>query len=150
MGGIVLDTNVLIDAQNNNFDFELLPDDDEAFLPTIVISELYVGVNLQTDPAVKNQMLQFVDSIVNSFKHLDFTPEVAVTHAKIVAEIKILKRDLTSDAFSKWENKNAHDVIIGGTALHYGYPVITRNESDFKIIDGLSVIQTSTLYKPTS
>ena len=60
---------------------------------------------------------------------LDFTLEVARTHAEILAILK-----------SHGEVIGAHDRIIAATALSAGHAVVTTNLAEFRRAPGLEVL----------
>jgi len=99
----------------------------------LVVSELLMGVELADTFELKVARGAFVEAIISRFPVLDFNTDVARVHSKIFAHIKKIKTK--SD-----KNTNAHDLIIGATALAYGHSVLTNNISDFACIPGLKVI----------
>jgi len=60
---------------------------------------------------------------------LDFTLEVARTHAEILAILR-----------SRGEVIGAHDLIIAATALSAGHAVLTRDVDELRRVPGLEIL----------
>ncbi|MCI0558170.1 MAG: hypothetical protein MN733_06715, partial [Nitrososphaera sp.] len=91
-------------------------------------SELLVGVHLANTEARRLRRAAFVERLLGALPSLAFDCDVARVHAQLIAS---LPRNITL---------GAHDLIIGATALKYGYPVLTGNAADFQRMPGVSVI----------
>jgi len=132
--GIVVDTNVFIDAENGRYDLEELEKFSgygDTFISAVTVSELCLGVHLASNDADRIRREAFVESIISAIPVLPFTEEVARVYAHVYA------------IFLKPRNKlgsNVHDLQIAATALAYGYPVLTSNMDDFKKVPGLEVL----------
>jgi len=131
--GLVIDTNVFIDAENGRFDLAALNDYTaygEAFIAAITVSELLTGVHMAKNTAIRIRRSAFVEGVLSGVPALDFTEEVARTYAELYAHF-LKKRTKPSST--------VHDLQIAATAITYGYAVLTSNVSDFKKVPGLIV-----------
>jgi predicted nucleic acid-binding protein len=131
--GLVIDTNVFIDAENGRFDLTALNDYTEygeAFISAITVSELLTGVHMAKNTAIRIKRSAFVDAVLSGVPALDFTEEVARTYAELYAHF-LKKRTKPSST--------VHDLQIAATAITYGYAVLTSNVNDFKKVPGLIV-----------
>lgn len=131
--GLIVDTNVFIDAENDRLDLaELnLLQAEPVFIAAITVSELLAGVKLAKMADEKIHRHVFVENILHTLSVLDFDTEVARTYAELYAYA--LRQ-------SKRQKLNVHDLQIAATALVYGYSVLTSNTSDFKNIPSVRVI----------
>ena len=128
--GLILDTDVLIRAEKmtDPIDFGKWSHHGEAFISAITCSELLVGVHLANTEARRLKRAAFVEGLLRVLPALPFDIDVARVHAQLIAS---LPRNVTL---------GAHDLIIGATALRYGYPVLTGNVEDFQRMPGVTVI----------
>lgn len=133
--GLVIDTNVFIDAENGRFDLSSLHEFShygDAYISAITVSELLTGIHLARNADTRVKRSAFVQGIIGNLPILDFNEPVARTYVEIYS--------LFIKPRSKKEG-NVHDLQIAATAITYGYPVLTSNTSDFKKIPGLIVEQ---------
>ena len=131
--GLVIDTNVFINAENGRFDLGSLTQYvhyGEAFIAAITVSELLTGVHLAKAMAVRVRRSAFVEGVLGSVPVLDFTEEIARTYAELYAYF-LKKRTKPSST--------VHDLQIAATAISYGYAVLTSNIDDFEKVPGLLV-----------
>lgn len=128
--GLILDTDVLIRAEkvNDPIDFGKWSHHGEAFISAITCSELLVGVHLANTEARRLKRAAFVEGLLRVLPALPFDIDVARVHAQLIGS---LPRNVTL---------GAHDLIIGATALRYGYPVLTGNVEDFQRMPGITVV----------
>ncbi|MEA3467430.1 MAG: PIN domain-containing protein [Thermodesulfobacteriota bacterium] len=131
--GIIVDTNVFIDAENGQRQLSqlLASSNDTCFIAAITVSELLTGVALAQTPAIRLHRLTFSERIVSHFPVLDFTTEIARTYAELYAQCLVEKPR---------KKIAAHDLQIAATAITHGYRVLTSNAADFKNIKGLEII----------
>ncbi len=131
--GIIVDTNVFIDAENGRREFSKLfaSSSDTCFIAAITVSELLTGVALALTPAIRLHRLTFSERIISHFPVLDFNTEIARTYAELYAQC-LVERPRKKIA--------AHDLQIAATAITHGYRVLTSNTADFKNIEGLEMI----------
>lgn len=124
--GLILDTDVLIRAEKATepTDFGKWAHHGEAFISAITCSELLVGVHLANTETRRLRRAAFVERLLGALPALAFDSDVARVHASLPRNITL----------------GAHDLIIGATALRYGYPVLTGNVDDFRRMPGVAVI----------
>jgi tRNA(fMet)-specific endonuclease VapC len=129
--GLILDSNVLIQAERNSRTdpFAQFADYGNAYITAITVSELLVGVHLANSESRRNQRKAFVEGVLMLFPTLDFSSVSARIHAELYASLR-----------NKGESIGAHDLIIAATALQHGFAVLTGNIREFKRIPGLTVI----------
>lgn len=131
--GLIIDTNVLVDAENGRIDLNALPaliHYGEAYIAAITVSELLVGVHMAKSASVRIQRSAFVESIIAALPVLEFNENVARTYADLHAH------------FLKPRSKsagNTHDLQIAATAITHGFVVLTSNAKDFNTIPGLKI-----------
>lgn len=131
--GLILDTNVLIDAENGRLALETLPtlQTEPVFIAAVTVAELLTGVKLAKTPESAMRRHVFVESILSTIPALDFDTEIARTYAELYAQA--LAQGLRS-------NLNVHDLQIAATALVHGHSLLTTNVDDFKNIASLRVL----------
>lgn len=131
--GIIIDTNVFIDAENGRFELshlERFAHYGDAYISVITMSELLAGIHLAKTIDTRIKRSAFVESIISHIPSLAFTEETARVYAELTSYFMRSKSNL---------KRNAHDLQIAATAIHYGYAVLTSNQNDFKKIPGLIV-----------
>jgi len=133
--GIVIDTNVFIDAENGRLDLnslESLSDYGDGYIAAITISELLMGVILAKTADVRIQRSAFAEGIISKIPVLEFNEEVARSYSELYAHF--LKPRAKA-------NTNVHDLQIAATCIAHGYSVLTSNASDFKKVPGLKIVK---------
>ena len=135
--GLIVDTNVFIDAENNRLDLSEVKSlqTQPVYIAAITVSELLAGVSLAKTADEKINRHAFVENILNSLPVLDFDTEVARTYAELYAFALS-----NGDRNKKRQKINAHDLQIAATALVYSHRVLTSNINDFKNTPGIQVI----------
>jgi tRNA(fMet)-specific endonuclease VapC len=131
--GLVIDTNVFIDAQDGRFALERLADFvhyGEGYIAAITVSELLTGVHLAATPAQRVQRSAFVEGLIGSMPVLDFTEAVARIYTELYAHFLRPRGQMKG---------RVHDLQIAATAIAHGFPVLTSNRDDFRQIPGLRV-----------
>jgi predicted nucleic acid-binding protein len=131
--GLVIDTNVFIDAENKRFELSNLAKFahyGEAYITAVTVSELLAGVHLAKTPAQRVKRSAFVESLIARVPVLEFGEEAARIYAELYA--------LFSKPRSQIKN-NVHDLLIAATAIAQGCAVLTSNLDDFKKIPGLTL-----------
>ncbi len=131
--GLVVDSNVFIDAENGRLDLSTLNtlQNQSVYMAAVTVSGLLAGVALAKTADDKMSRHAFVENILSSIPVLDFDTEVARTYAELYAYA------LSNSAR---QNLNAHDLQIAATALVYGHQILSANGDDFKDIPGVRVI----------
>jgi predicted nucleic acid-binding protein len=132
--GLILDTCILIRAERgHSLDFALWADYEDAFISTITVSELLVGVHRADNDARRTRRSAFVEAILARLPALDFTTETARVHAGLFATLS-----------QQGQMIGAHDLIIAATALSHGCAVITTDTAKFGRVPGLDVVDPMT------
>lgn len=135
--GILIDTDVIIEAEKGTFSLEKLLKqygEEEVGISSITASELLHGVECAKSKYIKKERSAFVEGILKIFPIFPFGIEEARTHARIWAELK-----------NKEEMIGVHDLIIGATALTLKFKLVTFNIKGFKRIQGLKIISPNKL-----
>ena len=128
--GLVLDTSVLISAEKGEVDFSLWQDYGEAYISSITLTELLVGVHRANTEERKVKRSAFVEHVISKIANLAFGEEEARIYAQLLRSM-----------FEQGITLGVHDMLIGATAISRGYPILTMNIADFKRIPGLEVIE---------
>lgn len=131
--GLVLDTNILINAEHGRLVLETMPvlQTEPIFIAAVTAAELLAGVKLAKTPESAMRRHVFVESVLNSIPILEFDTEIARTYAELYAQAL---------AQGRRSNLNVHDLQIAATALVHGHSLLTANVDDFKNVSGLSVL----------
>jgi len=134
--GLIIDTNVFIDAENNRLDLSQISalQNQTVYIAAVTVSELLAGVALAKTADEKINRHAFVENILNAVPVLDFDTEVARIYAELYAHA------LSTATQNKRQKLNAHDLQITATALVYGHQILSANSKDFKDIPGIQVI----------
>lgn len=133
--GLVIDTNVFIDAENGRVNLNNLDSFSgygDAYIAAITVSELLTGVHLAKTADIRIQRSAFVEGIIAKIPVLEFNEEVARCYGELYAHF--LKPRAKANA-------NVHDLQIAATCIAHGFVVLTNNVSDFKKVPGLSIVQ---------
>ncbi len=132
--GLVIDTNVLIDAENGRLDLDSLDtfsDYGDIYIAAITVSELLTGVHLAKTASIRIQRSAFAEGIIAKIPVLEFNEEVARCYGELYAYF------LRPRAKA---NTNAHDLQIAATCIAHGFSVLTSNVADYKKVPGLNII----------
>jgi predicted nucleic acid-binding protein len=135
--GLVLDSGVLIAAEREARPVSLLlvalereHGETEIVLSAITVIELEHGLHrAQTAEQVRTRR-EYPDTVFAAIPVEPFTMGMAQFAAKVDAEARKLRRTIP---FA--------DLLIGATALHFGYAVGTRNLRHFQMVPNLDIIQ---------
>lgn len=134
--GLVLDSSVLIAAEREKRPVsQLLSSLEASYLETqfvlssITVMELEHGWHRANTPEAALKRRRYLDEVLAIIPVESFTREMGALAAKIDAEMR--KAGLVIATA---------DLLIGITALHYGYAIGTRNVRHFQMIPGLKVI----------
>jgi tRNA(fMet)-specific endonuclease VapC len=135
--GLVLDSGVLIAAERDAKPVsELLATlerehgETEIVLSSITVIELEHGLHRANTAELARRRREYLDTVFAAVPVEPFTKEMAQIAAKIDTEGKQTGRVVPFP-----------DLLIGTTALHFGYGVGTRNLRHFRLIPGLNVIE---------
>ena len=129
---LIIDSSVFIDAERRHLDLadivSSLPLDELLAIAAISVAELMVGAHLGSPRSRRREREEFVQKVVEALPVLPFDLQVAAKYAETWATLR--RQGLTVAP---------HDLMIGSTALHHGYGVLTHNLRDFERIPGLRV-----------
>lgn len=130
--GILIDTNIFIDAENDRFDLDRLnryAKYGDVFIAAITASELLAGVHLAVSAALRIRRTAFVEAIISNMTVLSFNEDVARVYAELYSHRVKSRRAVET---------SVHDLQIAATAIAHDYLLLTRNTADFKKIPGLN------------
>jgi tRNA(fMet)-specific endonuclease VapC len=125
---LLLDTNVLIEAERTSIDLDaLIADDDEPAVAAITIAELGVGVEMATGRR-RRARSEFLDDLIDNLPIIQYDLGVARAHTDLLVAVRALGRP-----------RGAHDLIIAATALATGRIVVTSDRHGFDDLPGVEV-----------
>lgn len=125
---MLLDTNVLIEAERISIDLDaLIADDDEPAVAAITIAELGVGVEMATGRR-RRARSEFLDDLIDNLPIIQYDLGVARAHTDLLVAVRTLGRP-----------RGAHDLIIAATALATGRIVVTSDRHGFNNLPGVEV-----------
>ena len=133
--GLIIDTNVFIDAEHHRLVFKeltVLSEYGEAYIAAITVSELLAGVHLAKTLEARIQRSAFVEGVLSAIPCLPFEEAVARTYAELYAHF------LQSNPRIQ-RIPNVHDLQIAATAITNGFAVLTNNVQDFGKVPGLKI-----------
>ena len=135
--GLVLDSGVLIAAERGAkpvsellVTLEREHGETEIVLSSITVIELEHGLHRAQTAEQARKRREYLDTIFAAIPVEPFTREMAQLAAKIDAEAR---RSGQTIPFAV--------LLIGVTALHFGYAVGTRNLRHFRMISNLAIVQ---------
>ena len=115
---LILDTGVLVRAERGRARLDrVLDDTDDVAVAAITVAELLVGVEL-ADDLRRAPRAAFVEDVVATIAIEDYTLDVAVAHAKLLAHVRRAGRP-----------RGAHDLVIAATGAATGRTVLTSDAS---------------------
>jgi len=133
--GLVIDTNVFIDAENGRLDLTSLDtfsDNGDVYIAAITVSELLTGVHLARTADIRIRRSAFAEGIIAKLPVLEFNEEVARCYGELYAHFLRPRAKATT---------NVHDLQIAATCIAHGFAVLTSNVADYKKVPGLSIVQ---------
>ena len=136
--GLVLDSSVIVAAERQNQPISSLLENlreqhgtTEILLSAISIVELEHGIYRAQSSLQRDKRRAYLDTVFAAIPAEPFTREIA----RLVAEID-------AEARSAGLVIPFADLLIGGTALHFGYALVTGNRRHFAMIPNLTVVST--------
>lgn len=133
--GLVLDSSVLVTAERRALSVSKLLDIlqyqhgvTEIVLSAISVVELEHGIYRAQSPKQASKRRTYLDTVFAAIPTEPFTREIGRVVAQLDAEARIKG---TTVPFA--------DLLIGGTALYFGYGLVSLNVRHFRGIPGLSV-----------
>ncbi len=133
--GLVIDTNIFIDAENGRLNLSSLDsfsDYGDAYIAAITVSELLTDIHLAKTTSIRIQRSAFVEGIIAKIQVLEFNEEVARVYGELYAYF--LKPRAKA-------NTNVHDLQIAATCIAHGFAILTSNVADYKKVPGLKIVQ---------
>lgn len=134
--GLVLDSSVLVFAERRELPVSTLLDllqkqhsVTEIILSAVSVVELEHGVYRAQSPQQATKRRHYLDTVFASIPAEPFTRAMGQMVAQVDAEAR--KQGVVIP-FA--------DLLIGGTALHFGYELVTSNERHFRMIPSLTVL----------
>lgn len=134
--GLVLDSSVLIATEREKRPLSWLLSSLEAnysethfVLSSITVMELEHGWHRANTPEAALKRRRYLDEVFAIIPVEPFTRDMGALAAKVDAEMKKAGLVIATT-----------DLLIGVTALHYGYAIGTRNKRHFQMIPGLIVV----------
>ena len=135
--GLILDSSVLIAAERRGetvaqFLRQVLSlmGNQEAALFAVALVELAHGIHRANSEEVRTRRETFIHELLADVPVYPFTQQTALLAGRIDAEQK-----------SQGIQIPFPDLLIGATALHLGYAVVTGNPRHFRVIPNLAVQQ---------
>ena len=135
--GLVLDSGVLIAAEREARPVSSLLEtleqehgETEIVLSSITVIELEHGLHRAKTAEQARTRREYLDTVFAAIPVEPFTRAMAQLAAKVDAEAR---RSGQTIPFA--------DLLIGATALHFGYSVGTRNLRHFQMIPNLAIVQ---------
>jgi predicted nucleic acid-binding protein len=128
----LIDTSVLIAAERGDLDLDRFLErhgQTDLALAAISASELLHGIHRMRRSARKIRTEAWVEGILSAIPTLSFDLACARAHARLGAQLA-----------RKGSKVGAHDLIIGASALAWGYSVITRDRRGYSKIPDLEVV----------
>jgi len=129
--GVILDTSILIEAERGRLDIEgfIKGKEEELFgLSVITAAELLHGVHRADSPKRRRRRSAYVEKLIELFPIYPFDLAAARIYADLWAQL-LRERKMI----------DAHDLMIGSTALALGFSIATFNKREFDRIEGLEV-----------
>lgn len=135
--GLVPDSSVLIAGERAERSVSALLSgfaarfaDDEFAVSTITVMELAHGRFRAIDPLVALRRKLYLETLS------DAVPVIPVTH-----DIALLAAEVDAGLKRSGQQVATADLLIGCTALHLRYAIVTRNVRHFRMIPGLQVLE---------
>jgi predicted nucleic acid-binding protein len=135
--GVILDSSVLIAAERRGHSVRQILEqvqasqgETEIGLSVVTIAELIHGAYRAQTPAQQQQRLEFIERLCQDVPVHPMTLDIA----RLVGRIEGQQQ-------AKGIQVAFEDLVIGATALHMNYAVVTLNVRHFRLIPGLTLTQ---------
>lgn len=113
---LILDTGILVRSEREGQGLiGLLDDDDDVAIAAVSLAELQFGVEL-ADGSRRAGRQEFVDGVRALVPVEDYTADVAVIHARLLAYVR-----------RQGKPRGAHDLIIAATAAATARTLVTTD-----------------------
>ncbi len=133
--GLILDSSVLIATERSGQTVAqllkrvlALTGDQETALSAIVLVELAHGIYRAHTPQIRARREAFIQELLTDVPVYPFTQQIALLAGRINGQQQ-----------SQGVKIPFQDLLIGTTALHLSYAVVTGNPRHFQMIPGLVV-----------
>ena len=134
--GLILDSSIIIAAERRGDSVPQLlrqiaasVGDQYAVLSSVGLTELAHAVYRAQTPVVRERRENFLGQLLLDMEVVPYTKDTALLAGRLDGEQRA--RGVTIPSV---------DLMIGATALEYGYSVATANLRHFQLIPGLNVI----------
>lgn len=134
--GLILDSSTVIDGERRN---ETVPEilrriarvagDQKFAISAVGLTEVIHGLWRAQTPRIRQARQRFIDELLIETEVVPYTRATAMLAGRIDAEQR-----------SQGITIPTADLLIGTTALEYGYAVATINVRHFRLIPGLTLI----------
>jgi tRNA(fMet)-specific endonuclease VapC len=128
---VIVDSSVFVASERGAFDLKAklqARTGEAAAMSAITASELLHGVHRASPTGIKTRREALVERLLATITIIPFDEVVARVHARLWATLA-----------GGGLNLGAHDLIIGATAVAFGWSVATRDTRSFPKIPGLEV-----------
>jgi len=124
---VILDTNLLIAYERNEFDRTILDDADVA-ISAITVAEYRTAIELAGSTEQAQARTRALTAIVGAVEVLDYSTSTAIHHARLIAHVRQQGRP-----------RGAHDLIIASHAAETGRTLLSRDvAARFSDLPGVS------------
>ncbi len=134
--GVILDSSVIVTAERRGHSVRQILEqvlasqgETEVGLSVVTVAELVHGAYRSKTQAQKERRLEFIERLCWDVPVHPVTLDIARLVGRIEGEQEAQGIQFTFE-----------DLVIGATALHLGYAVMTLNTRHFQRIPGLSVV----------
>jgi predicted nucleic acid-binding protein len=135
--GLIFDSSVLIAAERKGQTVErflkqviAVTGDQETALSSVALVEMAHGIYRANTPEIRARREAFIQELITDVPVYPLTQAIALLAGRIDAEQQ-----------RKGVKIPFQDLLIGVTALHLGYTVVTMNTRHFQMIPNLAVQQ---------
>ena len=98
----------------------MLPDEEDiAFLPAVVLAELWIGILMAAGETVRKRRREKVRALLEATVPIPFTAEIAPTYARLYVELRRTGKPIPSS-----------DLMIAATAVHLGHRVLVGKSDE--------------------
>ncbi|KAF0849233.1 type II toxin-antitoxin system VapC family toxin [Nocardia caishijiensis] len=130
MAKLILDTGVLIAVDRGTVDLpQIISDDDNVAVASIVIAEYLTGLAGQTNPARQASAREFLTQFRAVVPSIPYDDTIAEQHAELLTCVR-----------AAGTPRGAHDLIIAATARTTGRTLVTTDRrAKFEELPGVDV-----------
>lgn len=131
--GYVIDTSALVAFERAEASLEssLLVEEEELFVPAIVLAELWIGVELADSEERRSSRQQRIQGFLSIVGVIPFTEEIAPTYARLYALLR-----------ARGTAVPQNDLAVAATSLHLSHTLVVgpNDESHFRQVPGLEIV----------